>query len=249
MTQETQPSGTASSTIRGSSWRRSARRPTGTARRRRSSTRSSSRCGPASARWPRSMATGRSLVDADGDEVIGMAAIVEALGASRAGRRRRARRLPDQADGPRRGGQRLARRDAVDRAAGRAAPQPGGRHREAQGRGARRRRRSTSDDEVSFVATDLLWLDGTSLLDVPLLERRRLLESVLVESDVVRVGAFVRPPIESWVSSWRSMGFTGLTYKAANSRYLPGEPNPDWVDHRDASPLRVVRLGRCPKPP
>lgn len=86
-----------------------------------------------------------------------------------------------------------------------------------------------SEDAISFVATDLLWLDDTSLLDVPLLERRRLLESVLVESDSVRVGAFIRPPIESWVSSWRSMGFGGLTYKAANSRYLPGEPNPDWV--------------------
>ena len=85
------------------------------------------------------------------------------------------------------------------------------------------------DDEVSYVATDLLWLDDTSLLDVPLLERRRLLESVLLESDVVRVGAFIRPPIESWVNSWRSMGFGGLTYKAANSRYLPGESNPDWV--------------------
>ncbi len=86
-----------------------------------------------------------------------------------------------------------------------------------------------SEEAVSFVATDLLWLDDTSLLDVPLLERRRLLESVLVESDLVRVGAFIRPPIESWVNSWRSMGFAGLTYKAANSRYLPGAPNPDWV--------------------
>jgi bifunctional non-homologous end joining protein LigD len=86
-----------------------------------------------------------------------------------------------------------------------------------------------SEEAVSFVATDLLWLDDTSLLDVPLLERRRLLESVLVESDVVRVGAFVRPPIDSWVTSWRSVGFAGLTYKAANSRYVPGEPNPDWV--------------------
>jgi len=36
-----------------------------------------------------------------------------------------------------------------------------------------------SDEAVSFVATDLLWLDDTSLLDVPLLERRRLLESVI----------------------------------------------------------------------
>ena len=55
------------------------------------------------------------------------------------------------------------------------------------------------------------------------------LKPVLVESDVVRVGAFIRPPIDSWVSSWRSMGFAGLTYKAANSRYRSGEPNPDWA--------------------
>ncbi|MEO8438401.1 MAG: hypothetical protein ABI562_08060 [Chloroflexota bacterium] len=85
------------------------------------------------------------------------------------------------------------------------------------------------DDAISFVATDLLWLDDTSLLDIPLLERRRLLESALLESDVVRRGAYVRPPIETWVSSWRSLGFAGLTYKAANSRYLPGQPNPEWV--------------------
>ena len=85
------------------------------------------------------------------------------------------------------------------------------------------------DDEVCFVAIDLLWLDDVSLLDVPLLERRRLLEGVLEASDVVRLGAFVRPPIETWVGSWRAQGFAGITFKAANSRYLPGVPNPDWV--------------------
>ena len=85
------------------------------------------------------------------------------------------------------------------------------------------------DDELSFVAIDLLWLDGSSLLDVPLLERRRLLESVLSESEVVRHGAYVRPPIETWVASWRMQGFSGVTFKAANSRYLPGKPNPEWA--------------------
>jgi ATP dependent DNA ligase domain len=87
----------------------------------------------------------------------------------------------------------------------------------------------SEDDELSFVAVDLLWLDGSSLLDVPLLERRRLLESVLAESDVVRLGAFVRPPIDTWVASWRMQGFGGITFKAANSRYLPGQPNPEWA--------------------
>jgi hypothetical protein len=87
----------------------------------------------------------------------------------------------------------------------------------------------TIDDEISYVATDLLWVDDTSLLDIPLLERRRILESVIEESDVVRIGAFIRPPIMSWVGSWKAQGFRGLTYKAANSRYHPGEPNADWA--------------------
>ena len=84
-------------------------------------------------------------------------------------------------------------------------------------------------EEISFVATDLVWLDEAWLLDIPLLERRRLLEGVVVESDLVRLGIYVRPPIESWVGSWRGQGFGGLTYKAANSRYRPGETNPEWT--------------------
>lgn len=85
------------------------------------------------------------------------------------------------------------------------------------------------DETVRFVATDLLWLEGESLLDVPLLERRRLLESVLTESDLVRLGIFVRPPVEAWIGSWRSLGFSGLSYKAANSRYQPGSASKDWI--------------------
>ncbi len=87
----------------------------------------------------------------------------------------------------------------------------------------------TIDDEISYVATDLLWVDDTSLLDVPLLERRRILESVLGQSDVIRIGAFIRPPIMSWVGSWKAQGFDGLTYKAANSRYHPGQARDEWA--------------------
>ena len=85
------------------------------------------------------------------------------------------------------------------------------------------------DDVVTFVAIDLLWLDGESLLEVPLLERRRILESVLGESDLVRRSVFVRPPIDAWIGSWRSLGFTELTFKAANSRYQPGTATTEWV--------------------
>ena len=86
-----------------------------------------------------------------------------------------------------------------------------------------------ASDRVALVAVDLLWLDDQSLCDVPLLERKRILESVLRESDLVRVGIHVKPPVDPWLVSWRSFGFRKLAYKGANSRYVPGEKNQEWA--------------------
>jgi hypothetical protein len=89
--------------------------------------------------------------------------------------------------------------------------------------------RFTGDEPVNLVAVDLLWLDGEWLLDVPLLERKRLLEAILPGDPLVRSGMYVRPPIETWVGSWRAQGFRGLAFKSANSRYRPGETAADWT--------------------
>ena len=86
-----------------------------------------------------------------------------------------------------------------------------------------------ADADIAIVVVDLLWLDDQPLLDVPLLERKRILESVVTESETVRRGIYIRPPIDTWIGSWRTFGFNRMAYKAANSRYLPGRPNPDWA--------------------
>jgi ATP-dependent DNA ligase len=82
---------------------------------------------------------------------------------------------------------------------------------------------------VAFVAVDLLEVDGTDLLDVPLLERKRLLDGVLRVSDLVRVGLYVRPPVGPWLVSWRSIGFKRIALKAQNGRYVPGTDAEDWA--------------------
>jgi ATP-dependent DNA ligase len=82
--------------------------------------------------------------------------------------------------------------------------------------------------EEGFAAVDLLRLDGTSLLDVPLLERKRLLESVIRPDGRVIVSVHVRPPIETWVATWKAMGLRGGMLKASNSRYSPGEHSIEW---------------------
>lgn len=97
--------------------------------------------------------------------------------------------------------------------------------------------------ENCFIAVDLLELDGQELFDVPLLERRRLLESVITENARVRVTPAVRPPIDASVSVWRALGFAFYVAKHANSRYLPGERNPDWVQMSARRPRQVGLIG------
>lgn len=82
---------------------------------------------------------------------------------------------------------------------------------------------------LSFVAVDMLALDGDALLDVPLLERKRLLDAALSTGELVRRGPHVRPPAEAWFRQWRALGFREVAVKDANSRYAPGSPSPDWT--------------------
>jgi bifunctional non-homologous end joining protein LigD len=80
----------------------------------------------------------------------------------------------------------------------------------------------------AFVAFDLLHMDGQSLLDVPLLERHRLLESVVAQGSLVRVSVLCRPPIDPWVATWQASGLRGGMLKTANGRYVPGDRTPEW---------------------
>lgn len=85
------------------------------------------------------------------------------------------------------------------------------------------------DETTTFVAVDLLRLDGEALLNLPLQERRRLLESAVAESDLVRRSVSVRPPVEAWYAQWKTLGILEFSVKDANSRYVPGDVSPHWA--------------------
>ena len=90
-------------------------------------------------------------------------------------------------------------------------------------------RRDRDENPVEgFVAIDLLRLDGEALIDLPLLERKRLLESVVAQSDRVRVSVHARPPVDGWVATWQGAGLKGAMLKGANSRYVPGGRSWEW---------------------
>ena len=86
-----------------------------------------------------------------------------------------------------------------------------------------------SESPTAFVAIDLLWLDGEPLIEVPLAERKRLLEAVLRDGELVRRTVSVRGPVEAWYPQWLAQGFREVVVKGANSRYTPGVPHPEWA--------------------
>jgi ATP-dependent DNA ligase len=101
--------------------------------------------------------------------------------------------------------------------------------REALQRADEARMPGPGEEPAALVATDLLWLDDQSLVDVPLLERKRVLDSVLDERELVRRTMVVHSPVEMWFAQWRALGFEEVAYKAANGRYYPGERSEDWT--------------------
>jgi bifunctional non-homologous end joining protein LigD len=80
-----------------------------------------------------------------------------------------------------------------------------------------------------FAAFDLLEVDGRSLLEVPLLERKRHLEGVLRPSPNVRLTAYRSRDLRSWRDSLLEQGFRRVVIKEWNSPYSPGAMNDAWL--------------------
>jgi bifunctional non-homologous end joining protein LigD len=81
---------------------------------------------------------------------------------------------------------------------------------------------------IQFLAFDLLWLDGESLLEVPLADRRARLTEVLVPRDDVRVSQAVAGRGVAFFERIRDLGLEGVVAKRLSSVYRPGARSPDW---------------------
>src|SRR5712664_1146953 len=106
---------------------------------------------------------------------------------------------------------------------------------------------TSSQVPVSFVAFDLLLLDGRTLLDTPLAERRLLLERILAEAEQPGL-QFTRASlcrtadeIEDRFLLALNTGNEGLLAKAPESPYVPGRRGQFWMKlKRPLATLDVV---------
>jgi bifunctional non-homologous end joining protein LigD len=80
-----------------------------------------------------------------------------------------------------------------------------------------------------FEAFDLLYLDGRSLLGVPLGDRKRLLKSVLRETGHVRFSAHIEAEGVAFYEASAARGLEGVIAKHRRSRYEPGRRSSAWL--------------------
>jgi bifunctional non-homologous end joining protein LigD len=86
-----------------------------------------------------------------------------------------------------------------------------------------------SATNLVYQAFDLLYLDGRSLLQVPLEDRKRLLQSVLKPHPRVRFAAHVTGEGLAFYEAAQAQGLEGIIAKLRRSRYEPGRRTSAWL--------------------
>lgn len=105
---------------------------------------------------------------------------------------------------------------------------------------------ATKQIPVTFIAFDLLYLDGRSLIDLPLLERKELLQDLFVPADFLSVSPYVPTDGVALFEVARERSLEGIVAKRATSPYRPGRRSRDWLKIKTTHTADVVVGGWTP---
>ena len=99
---------------------------------------------------------------------------------------------------------------------------------------------------IVYQAFDLLHLDGQSLLEVPLEERKRLLRSKLRPHPLVRYAGHVEGDGEAFFEAARQQELEGIVAKLRRSPYEPDRRSRAWLKLKVRGEQEVVIVGWLP---
>ncbi len=101
----------------------------------------------------------------------------------------------------------------------------------------------TSRVPIVYQVFDLLFLDGESMLDVPLDERKVRLRAVLRDHPLVRYAGHIEADGESLFASVQAEGLEGIMAKRRSSRYEPGRRSHAWLKIKNRPEQEFVVAG------
>ncbi len=105
----------------------------------------------------------------------------------------------------------------------------------------REARRRAVSDPVTFVAFDVLYLHGRSLLSATYDERRAMLESLHLSGETfITTDSFRDVSGQDILTAAEQNGLEGVVAKRRDSAYRPGRRHPDWVKIKSFNTQEVV---------
>jgi bifunctional non-homologous end joining protein LigD len=107
-------------------------------------------------------------------------------------------------------------------------------------------KRRMRDIPVTYVAFDLLWLEGRSTLALPYEDRRRLLESLDLQGPSWRTPAYREGEGEAFLAASAQQQLEGIVAKRLDSPYEPGRRSGCWLKIKNRPSQDVVVGGWLP---
>jgi bifunctional non-homologous end joining protein LigD len=107
-------------------------------------------------------------------------------------------------------------------------------------------RRLAEQQPVTYLAFDVLHLEGRSTLSLPLQRRRELLEDLEVKGAHWQTPPAYRGEGAAVLAASQEQGLEGVVAKRVDSPYLPGQRSPDWIKIAHQKTQEVVIGGWRP---
>ena len=93
--------------------------------------------------------------------------------------------------------------------------------------------RKSTQRPIIYYIFDVLHHNGHDLMDLPLTQRREVLNAVSDRfSGPLRVNPILRTDLKTLINEVRRLGLEGIVVKRADSIYLPGKESDSWQKHR-----------------
>ncbi|NEU10143.1 DNA ligase D [Flavihumibacter sp. R14] len=104
--------------------------------------------------------------------------------------------------------------------------------------------RSEADGELIFYVFDLLWYDGKSLMDLPLIERQVVLKEILpTDDDRIRLSKVFHAKGTDFFQAAERMGLEGIIAKKADSTYSANNRSREWLKIKVSKRQEVIIAG------
>ena len=100
--------------------------------------------------------------------------------------------------------------------------------------------RSEADGSLFYYVFDIIWLDGYSLKELPLTNRREILKDILPNENIIRLSEDFETSATEFLATAAKMDMEGIMAKKEDSKYIEGDRTREWLKIKSNKRHEVV---------